>query len=201
MTAVIPAGMATDDLAALWERLSSTDWNSSTAAYMTACDARRIIALTGMTQKAFAAECKARRIAGFGSQASVSRRIRWAELHEALWEAGILPEGVLIPEAVMRPLFDGKLSKADQIRHIAELFGPYLSEADKRAFADKLSEAMMREHLASQGHGPAYRAPRKYDPHKLIPRWLADGWAAGDLIAIIHQAEDSARNARVGNEM
>ena len=134
-TELIPAGIAegSDEVGALWERLSHTDWNSNAAAYATAVDARRIMAMAGTNQKAFAAECKTRRIAGFGSQASVRRRIRWAKLHETLWRALVLPEQVFIPESVLRPLFDGKIARAEHLALVAELFGPYLSAEERRS--------------------------------------------------------------------
>jgi hypothetical protein len=72
-------------------------------------------------------------------------------------------------------------------RLIGEIFGPYLTEEDKRAYADMLTEALMREHLARMGAGRAYTAKRKYDPRKLIPRWLADDWTADQLHAIISE--------------
>jgi len=198
---MIPAGTDSarngdDRIGRLWEKLSRADWSSSAAAYMTAMDARRIIEMTGMTLAAFAAECSARRISGFGSQASVSRRLRWAILHDELWTAGTLPQGVFLAESVTRPLFDGKLSQVDRLRLLAELFGPHMTDDQKRDLADRLTQALMREHLARAGQGgPGYRAPKRYVPERVIAKLLAQGVTADEISKIARALEDSARNA------
>jgi hypothetical protein len=184
-----------NELDRLWQKLSRADWSSSSAAYATACDARQIIAETGMTLGAFASECKIRRISGFGSQPSVSRRLRWAELHDQLWDAGILPRDVFISEAASRPLFDGKLTDGDRLKLLADLFAPYLSEDQKQHLAEELSEALMREHLACAGHEATYKAPRTLVPEKVLAALLAQGMTADAISTVAHQIEDSARNA------
>ena len=208
---LIPAGIASvvppsdsgrnegGPVGALWERLTRTDWSSSAAAYLTATDARRIITLTGMTIKAFAAECNGRRIAGFGSQSSVSRRLRWAELHDQLWEAGVLPRNVFVSEAASRPLFDGKLTAVQRLKLLAELFGSHLSDEEKRRLAGKLNEALMREHLTRHGDsGRNFKASRTLIPEKVIARLLAQGMSAGAIAEMARRLEDSARNAAEG---
>jgi hypothetical protein len=184
-----------NELDRLWQKLSRADWSSSSAAYATACDARQIITETGMTLGAFASECKIRRISGFGSQPSVSRRLRWAELHDQLWDAGILPRDVFISEAASRPLFDGKLTDADRLKLLADLFAAYLSDDQKQHLAEELSEALMREHLACAGHEATYKAPRTLIPEKVITALLAQGMTADAISTVAHQIEDSARNA------
>lgn len=202
-TALIPAGMPVagtspgtgDGIDALWQRLARADWSSSAAAYATAADARQIIDRTRMTLGAFAAECSVRRIAGFGSQASVSRRLRWAGLHDGLWDAGILPPGVFLPESVTRPLFDGKLTPVRRLELLAELFGPHLDDEQKRRLAAELTQERMQEHLKARGAGPGqYRAPRVLHPQKTIARLLAQGMTAGEISEIARRLENSARN-------
>jgi hypothetical protein len=193
---VIPNGKQQQgDEPGLWDRLAAGDLSVSSRAYETAQVAQRIIETTGMTIAAFAAECRQRRISGWGSQGSVSRRLRWAALHDALWTAGILPRGVFLSESATRPLFGGKLSEADRLRLLAELFAPYLSEQDRADLAAKLTEALMREHLARAGHEPGYRAPRRLVPRTVIRKLLAQGMTAGEIGALARELEDSARNA------
>jgi len=184
-----------DGVGQLWQELRLADWSSNEAAYATAGVARRIITGTPMTIAAFAAECARRHISGFGSQASVSRRLRWADLHDDLWAAGILPRTVFLTESATRPLFDGKLKKADRLRLLAELFGPHLSDEAKRKLAEELNEALMRERLNHGAEGPdQYRAPRTLNPRKVIARLLAQGVTAGEISKIARTLEDSARN-------
>lgn len=179
----------------LWAELARGDWSSSTAAYATAAVARRIIHDTPMTAAAFAAECKRRNITGWQSQGSVSRRLRWAALHDECWANGILPASVFLSEAATRPLFDGKLTKAERLKLLGELFGPHLSDEQKRQLAAELNEALMHEHLARQGQGGGeYTAPRKLNPGKVIARLLAQGLTADGISEIAHRQEDSARN-------
>lgn len=180
----------------LWIQLARGDWSSSAAAYATACVARQIITDTPMTVAAFAAECKRRNITGWQSQGSVSRRLRWADLHDQCWLSGILPSGVFLSEAATRPLFDGKLTKAQRLQLLADLFGPHLTEEQKRKLAADLTEALMREHLAHNGDsGPEYKAPRIADPERVIAKLLAQGTTADEISEIAHRLEDSARNA------
>lgn len=183
-------------LDSLWNRLRRADWSSNAAAYATASDARRIIELTGMTEAAFAAECKARRINGFGSQGSVSRRLRWAQLHDDLWQAGILPAQVFLSEAATRPLFDGHLSKLDRLRLLSELFDPYLSDQQRRDLAESFNEEAMREYLRRAGAGqPSYRAPRRLLLEPTVRRLLVEGHSATEIADTAHRLADSARNA------
>ena len=206
--AAIPAGIIPGEnqqdghspLSELWDQLRRGDWSSSAAAYATAVVARGIIEMTGVTIKAFAAECKTRHISGWGSQGAVSRRLRWALLHDSLWEKGILPPGVFLSESATRPLFDGKLTEADRLRLLAELFGPFLTDEQKRDLAEKLSAALMKEHLARAGQDTGYRAPRRLVPETVIARLLAQGMTAGQIAALAHRIEDSARNAAKGAE-
>lgn len=213
-TELIPAGITTpalaadsarngsDEVGALWERISKADWSSNMAAYVTAADALRIIDLTKMTHKAFAAECRMRKIAGFGSQASVTRRLRWAVLHDAMWAMGTLPQGVFISEAASRPLFDAKLklTKKQRLELLAELFGPHMTDEQKAKLAAKLNEATMREHLARDGDsGRNYMAPRLLILDKVIAKLLAQGETADRISEVAHRLEDSARNKAAGS--
>ena len=201
---VIPAGIQVgtshtdsdgNDLDQLWADLGRADWSSSAAAYITALAARRIIEQTGMTHKAFAAECRQRHIAGFGSQGSVSRRLRWAEMHDDLWAAGILPAQVFIPEAASRPLFDGKLTKRQRLELLAELFGPYMTDEQRRAFAESLTEAMMREQVnRTYGTAGTYKAPRRLLLEPIIARLIKQGHSADEIAETAYRLADSGRN-------
>jgi hypothetical protein len=201
--ALIPAGIPADDtdgdgLPALWEAVRRGDWSTSATAYATATAARRIITLTGMTLAAFGAECARRHITGWGSQSSVSRRLRWADLHDLLWEAAILPRGVFLSESATRPLFDGKLKDSDRLRLIGELFAPYLTDDAKRDLAEQLTAALMAEHLERAGHGKGYRAPRRLIPERVIARLLAQGMTADAISVMARRIENSARYAAGG---
>ncbi len=183
----------------LWTELARGDWSSSAAAYATATVARRIIDGTPMTVAAFAGECKRRNITGWQSQGSVSRRLRWATLHDDCWTAGILPAGVFLSESATRPLFDGKLTKAGRLKLLAELFGPHLSGEQKRCLAAELSEALIREHLARHSDsGQECKAKRVLVPERVIARLLGQGTTADAISEIAHWLEDSARNAAEG---
>ena len=189
-------GGSGDGAGDLWAELARGDWTYSVAAFATAAVARRIITDTPMTISAFAAESKRRNITGWQSQGSVSRRLRWADLHDECWLAGILPKGVFLSESATRPLFDGKLAKARRLELLGELFGPHLSDEQRRKLAAELSEALMREHLARQGDsGQECKAPRVLAPERVIARLLAQGMTAGAISEIARRLEDSARNS------
>ena len=179
----------------LWAELAHGDWSSSAAAYATATTARRILGRYQMTRTAFAAECKRKGITGWQSQGSVSRRLRWADLHDKAWEAGILPRDVFLSEAATRPLFDGKLTPAQRIQLLAELFGPHLTEEQKRKLAADLSEALMREHLARHGDsGPEYKAPRVPVLETTVAKLLVH-YPAEAIHEAVDRLDNSARNA------
>jgi hypothetical protein len=192
--AAIPGGIAAgvDDLSELWQQLATADRSSGAAAYAVACTARRIIELTGMTAGAFAAEARARKIPGFGSQGAVSRRLRWAELHEALWERATLPRGVFIAEAATRPLFDGKLSQVERLKLLGELFADWMSDAERAELAAALSEARIRQHLGRDE--PLTRRRSRLRPTATIRRLLAEGMSPGDICTMAHTIADSAGN-------
>jgi hypothetical protein len=206
-TALIPTGNAsivprpdsarTDDAGTgdLWAELARGDWSSSVAAYATATVARQIIDSTPMTAAAFAAECKRRNITGWQSQGSVSRRLRWAALHDGCWLAGILPMGVFLSESATRPLFDGKLTKDQRLQLLADLFGPHPSEDQKRKLAAELSEALMREHLARHGDsGPEYKAPRIPVLETTVAKLLVH-YPAEAIHKAVDRLDNSARKA------
>ena len=123
----------------------------------------------------------------------------WAELHDQLWEAGVLPRNVFVSEAASRPLFDGKLTAVQRLKLLAELFGSHLSDEEKRRLAGKLNEALMREHLTRHGDsGRNFKASRTLIPEKVIARLLAQGMSAGAIAEMARRLEDSARNAAEG---
>lgn len=201
---LIPVGNESADDAeveARWHRLATANQSSSQAAYLAAVDAREIIARTRMTVAAFAAEARRRKIPGFGSQGSISRRLRWAGFHEDLWDAGILPRGAFIPEAATRPLFDSelKLSRARRIELIAELLDPYLTDEQKAEAAAALNEARMREHLG-RDPGPTTRRTSQLRPTATVRRLLAEGMTADAICELAHALEDSATES-VGGDL
>jgi hypothetical protein len=182
----------------LWTQLARGDWSSSAAAYATATVARQIIDSTPMTVAAFAGECKRRNITGWQSQGSVSRRLRWASLHDECWTTGILPPGVFLSESATRPLFDGKLTRAQRLQLLAELFGPHLTDEQKRKLAAELSEALMREHLAKHADsGPEYKAPRVPVLDTTVAKLLVH-YPADAIHDAIDRLDHSARNAAEG---
>lgn len=179
-----------DPLAEVWARLTLDDWSSSAAAYETASDARTIISETPMTITAFAGECSRRKITGFGSQGAVSRRLRWADLHDQLWADHVLPAMVFISETASRPLFDGKLNDVDRLRLLSELFGPHLSDRQRAELADELTAALMREHLRAAGHKPGrQREPRRgrarLDPDATIGELLSQGTSVETIVSAL----------------
>jgi hypothetical protein len=179
----------------LWAELARGDWTNSATAYATAAVARQIITDTPMTVTAFAAECKRRNITGWQSQGSVSRRLRWAALHDECWTAGILPRGAFLSESATRPLFDGKLTPAQRLKLLADLFGPHLTEEQKRKLAAELSEALMREHLARHGDsGQEYKAPRVPVLETAVAKLLAH-YPAEAIHEAVDRLGNSARNA------
>jgi hypothetical protein len=86
-----------------------------------------------------------------------------------------------------------------RLKLLAELFGPHLSDDQKRRLAEELNEALMREHLARHGDsGRNFRAPRVLIPEQVIARLLAQGMRAEAIAEMAHRLEDSARNAAQG---
>jgi hypothetical protein len=187
-------------LGALWEQLSAADWSNNSAAYATAIAARRIIERASLTIAAFASECRSRRISGFGSQGAVSRRLRWADLHDELWAKGILPAGAFISEDATRPLYDRRLRNVDRLKALGAVFAPYMGDDARRRFADSLTKAVMSDLLADYAdRSLAYRAPRTLMLPNAVARILAAGYTADQVCATAHQLEDEAARVAAVN--